>query len=75
MQNLSPVRRRPIGEYMAEVGVSMFAPDLDPRGKEAMVLSFHDISRLQRLGEAGPPGSRFKLVQGAEQRFPETMST
>jgi hypothetical protein len=54
---------------MAEMGIAVFAPDFGPGHEEAPVFLFHDIRRLERFGEAGPPGPGLILVLGAEERL------
>ena len=55
---------------MAEMGITMFAPDLDARHEKMMVFLLHDIARLKRLSEARPSGAGFIFVLGAEQGLP-----
>src|SRR5208337_1487479 len=61
-----PCRRRPVIKDMPEMRIGMLAPDLCPCREKAPVLLLHDITRLQRLGEARPARARIILVLGAE---------
>jgi hypothetical protein len=55
---------------MPQVGIAVFAPDLNAPHEEVTVFSLHNISRFKRSGETGPSGPGIIFVRGAEQRFP-----
>ena len=54
-------------EYMADVRVGVFAPDLGPDREPAPVLFLHDIAGLEGLGETRPSRAGIVFVEGTEQ--------
>jgi hypothetical protein len=52
---------------MAEVGVSMATPHLDALHEKAMVFSFHNVTRFERLRETRPSGTRIEFVEGGKE--------
>jgi hypothetical protein len=49
------------------MGISMCRADFRADHEKTLVFPPADIGGLQRLGEAGPPGTRIVLVERAEQ--------
>lgn len=57
---------RSICEYVAKMGITMFAPHFRPRHEKSSVFPFDDVLWFQRLGKAWPPRSGIEFVDGTE---------
>jgi len=49
-----------------QVRIPVLAPDFGSLGEELMIVLLHDVPRFQRFGEAGPPGTGYRIYLGTE---------